>query len=69
MSKEDKRFVTWLCIIIIVVLNIFYYLGEERSRKFEKEGFVVCNIKGRDTWVKSCKEGPSIFQKVIGEFK
>nr|QMP83226.1 MAG: hypothetical protein [Caudoviricetes sp.] len=50
---KDK-FLVRFYILLIITFFIFYYFGEERTRKFERERFVVCNTKGRDIWVKNC---------------
>lgn len=57
---KDKFLVNFY-IFLFVIFLICYYFGEERTRKFENEGFELCKINGIETWVRSCAEPDSWF--------
>lgn len=65
---KDK-FLIWFYVILIVIFGLLYYFGEERTRKFEEEGFTLCPYKSLEVWQKQCERQMTVIEKVRGEFK
>lgn len=51
---KDKKYITILITAIVLMLSLFYYFGEERTRHFEEEGMVVCKKNKLEIWTSVC---------------
>lgn len=61
---KDK-FLRWFYLILIALFGVVYYFGQERNRRLEEQGFSLCYIKGRDTWVHNCVEDKNFIEKLL----
>jgi hypothetical protein len=55
MYKKDKKFFNWLMFVVVLILCISYYVGQERNRHFEEEGMTLCPYKGMEMWKLQCE--------------
>lgn len=61
-DKFLKRFY----ILLLMIFCLVYYIGQERNRRLEEQGFVLCYVKGRDVWVQECNEDKSFLKEMFG---
>lgn len=69
MNNKDKKFFTWLYILYVIFFCIIVYLGESRTRKFQKEGFTLCPYKGMEIWKKECPKEMNFIEKLRRELR